>query len=195
MIGSGTQHSRSYWLPLVILAGLVLATGWLGQLARAPQTRGEAGMGHDPDYFVEDFSAMAYDAGGLPRYRLNAVRMTHYMDDDTTELIAPRFVREGGAMARVVVRSLRGLVSPDGESVYFLGDVRMLHERPADGAPMELSSEYLRVIPDRDLIRTDKPVRLSDGGNVLQGAAMVADGREGTLELKGRVKGIYGNHR
>lgn len=195
MNGPGLQHARHFWLPLAILAGLVVATAWIGQLARAPQARGEAAFGHHPDYFAEDLNAVAFDQDGQPRYRLSAVRMTHYMDDDTTELTAPRFVREGAEMARVVVRSLRGLVSPEGESVYFLGDVRMLHERLHDGAPMELASEYLRVIPDQDLIRTDKPVTLSDGRNRLYGTAMVADGRQGTLVLKGRVKGIYEKHR
>lgn len=194
MTGAGLQHARNFWLPLAILAGLVVVTAWIGQLARAPQARDDGVLGHDPDYFVEDFNAVAFDAAGQPRYRLSAVRMTHFPDDDTTELTAPRFVREGTEMARVVVRSLRGLVSPDGENVYFLGDVRMLHERLHDGAPMELASEYLRVVPDQDLIRTDKPVALTDGRNRLYGAAMVADGQRQTLELKGRVKGIYENH-
>ena len=196
MSGANLQHARNFWFPLVIAGGLVILTAWLGQLAQAPQARGDGAFGHDPDYFVEDFNATAFDVAGAPRYRLNAVRMTHYLDDDTAELVAPRFVREGGAgMARVVVRSLRGLVSPDGEDVYFLGDVRMLQERPNGGTPLELTTEYLRVIPDIDLIRTNKPVLLKDGRGELRGGAMVADGKRRTLELTGRVKGVYEIHR
>lgn len=195
MTGGHLQHSRDFWFPLAIVGGLVILTAWLGQLAEAPQVSGDGAIGHDPDYFVEDFDATAFDASGAPRYRLNAVRMTHYMDDDTAELEAPRFVREGLGMARVVVRSLRGLVSPEGESVYFLGDVRMLQERLDGGSPMELTTEYLRVIPDLNLIRTEKPVRLKDGHGELRGGAMVADGKRRTLVMTGRVKGVYENHR
>lgn len=195
MTGMAFMPARNAWFPLLIMVVLVLLTSWLGQLAQAPKSNGDGVLGHDPDYFVEDFNATAFDVSGQPRYRLNAVRMTHYMDDDTTTLEAPWFVREGAGMARVVVRSLRGLVSPEGENVYFLGDVRMMQEREAGRSPMELTTEYLRVIPDIDLIRTDKPVVLREGRSELRGGAMVADGRQRTLELKGRVKGVYENHR
>lgn len=190
---TGLQSSRSYWFPLVIVGGLVLLTTWLGQLAELPRSHGDAALRHDPDYFVEDFNATAFDAAGQPRYRLAAVRMTHYMDDDSAELIAPRFVREGAGVARVVVRALRGLVSSEGEDVHFLGDVRMIRETEGGGAPLELTSEYLRVIPDRDLIRTDKPVLIRDGRAEMRGVGMVADGRKRTLEMTGRVKGTYEN--
>ncbi|MFA5081388.1 MAG: LPS export ABC transporter periplasmic protein LptC [Hydrogenophilaceae bacterium] len=195
MSGTSLQHSRNFWFPLVIVGGLVILTAWLGQLAETPQSQGNVAIGHDPDYFVEDFNATAFDVSGAPRYRLNAIRMTHYMDDDTSELVAPRFVREGAGMARVVVRSLRGLVSPEGESVYFLGDVRMLQERLNGGSPLELTTEYLRVIPDQDQIRTEKPVLLKDGRGELRGGAMMADGKRRTLIMTGRVKGVYENHR
>lgn len=187
----GIQHARFFWLPLVVLTGLVFLSAWIGQLARGPRVQGDGAFGHYPDYFVEDFNALAFDVSGEPRYRLSAVNMTHFADDDTTELKAPRFVRSGSNMARVVIRSQRGLVSSDGENVYFLGDVRLLHERLQDGAPMELTTEYLRVIPELDQIRTDKPVRLLEGPNRLYGDTLLLDGNQRTVLLKGHVKGIY----
>lgn len=193
MNGTGLQSSRSFWFPLAIVGALVLLTTWLGQLAETPKSPGGDSIGHYPDYFVEDFNATAFDPSGQPRYRLAAVRMTHFADDETAELEAPRFVREGGDVARVVVRSLRGLVTGDGENVYFLGDVRMLREQRGNGAPLELSSEYLRVIPDSNVIRTDKPVLIKNGRAEVRGGAMRADGDKKTLVLTGRVKGIYEN--
>lgn len=194
MNGGGLQHARNFWLPLAIVGGLVVLTAWLGQLAQAPTPQGKSGIGHDPDYFVEDFNATAFDLSGQPRYRLSAVRMTHFMDDDTTTLDAPWFVREGAGMARVVVRSLHGLVSSKGDNVYFFGDVRMMQERLVAGPPLELASEYLWVMPESSRIWTDKPVVLKEGSSRVSGSGMAADGKKRTLELKGRVKGIYENH-
>jgi lipopolysaccharide export system protein LptC len=193
MNGGGLQHARNFWLPLVIIGGLVVLTAWLGQLAQAPVPHGNGVIGHDPDYFVEDFKATAFDISGQPRYRLSAIRMTHFMDDDTTTLEAPRFVREGVGLARVVARSLQGLVSAQGDNVYLFGDVRMIQERQVGGPPLELATEYLWVQPEVDLVRTDKPVVLKEGTSELSGESMVADGRQRTLVLKGRVKGIYEN--
>lgn len=194
MNGGGLQHhARNFWLPLVIIGGLVVLTAWLGQLAQAPMSNGVGTVGHDPDYFVEDFNATAFDVSGQPRYRLAASRMTHFMDDDTTTLEAPRFVREGVGVARVVARSLHGLVSSKGDNIQLHGDVRMIQERLAGGSPLELTTEYLWVMPEIDLIRTDRPVILKEGTSQLSGGTMVADGRKRTLELRGRVKGIYEN--
>ncbi|WP_165873503.1 LPS export ABC transporter periplasmic protein LptC [Parasulfuritortus cantonensis] len=185
------QQASHFWLPLVIVGGLVVLTTWLGQLAEQPLPQAPTVLRHDPDYFVENFNATAYDVSGQPRYHLTAVRLTHYMDDDTADLIAPRFVREGAGVARVVVRSLRGVVSANGDTVDFIGDVRMLRERLQDGPPIDLTTDYLRAYPDRDLVVTNKPVLIKDGGGQLRGAAMQADGKQKTLELSGRVKGIY----
>lgn len=195
MSGSVLQHARNFWLPLVIVGGLVILTAWLGQLAKAPMPKTASPVGHVPDYFVEDFTATAFDAGGKPRYRLAAVRMIHYVDDDTTELQAPRFIREGEGQARVLVRALHGKVSPDGEQVDFTGDVRMVHERLANGAPMELAAEQLRVYPERDQMHSDRPVVLKDGRGELRGGSLLADGQQRLLELKGRVKGVYVSNR
>lgn len=189
----GLQHARNFWLPLVIVGGLVILTVWLDQLAGTPRTNANGVPGHDPDYFVEDFNATAFGVSGEPRYRLAALRMTHYMDDDTTSLDAPRFTREGTGMAKVVVRSLHGQVSPDGKNVDFIGDVRMMQERLAGGSPLELTTDYLRVMPETDRMLTDKPVVLKENGSELRAQAMLADGKQRTLELKGRVKGVYEN--
>lgn len=191
MSGTAFQHVRHYWLSLVIIGGLVLLTTWLDRLAQAPVVFKSRPVGHDPDYFVEDFTATAYDAGGQPRYRLAAVRMVHYMDDDTTELEAPRFAREGEGAARVLVRALHGRVSPDGAHVDFSGEVRMMHERVGGQAPMELSTERLRVSPEQDRMVSDTPVVLKDGRGELRGGSLLADGKSQVLELKGRVKGVY----
>jgi lipopolysaccharide export system protein LptC len=191
MTGAPFQSVHHYWLPLVIIGGLALTIAWLDQVSQAPEAYKARPIGHDPDYFVEDFTATAYDVDGQPRYRLAAVRMVHYMDDDTTELEAPRFTREGDGAARVLVRALQGRVSPDGEYIDFTGDVRLLREYPQQAVPMELSTERLRVLPEQDRMSSDTPVLIKDGRGELRGGSLLADGQQQVLELKGRVKGIY----
>lgn len=196
MTGGGLQPARHFWLPLAIIGVLAALTAWLGQLADEVRPAGDAGVfGHHPDYFVEDFKATAFDVDGSTRYRLSARKMVHFMDDDSTTLDEPRFSREGQGMPDVHVRSRRGLVSSDGENVYFLGEVRMEHAWKSDRPPLRLATEYLRVVPDANLIRTDRPVTLSEGRSTLSGGGMEADGDSRTLILAGRVRGVYESRR
>ncbi|MFZ5485237.1 MAG: LPS export ABC transporter periplasmic protein LptC [Pseudomonadota bacterium] len=189
----GGQHARHFWLPLVLVGLLAAVTAWLGQLAQRPGAPNVGPAGHVQDFFVEDLTATAYDVDGAPRYRLAAVKLTHFMDDNSAELEAPRFERLGDDRAHVLVRSLRGRVSGDGEHVHFLGDVRMLRARGPGQPPLEVSTEALHVQPDREMIETDQPVVLRDGRGELRGAGLVADGKLRTLAMQGRVRGTYEN--
>jgi lipopolysaccharide export system protein LptC len=188
MIGGNWQH---YWLPLAILGGLVLLTAWLGQLAEQRPVQGNVAPGHNPDYFVDDLHATAYDIDGTPRYHLSASKMVHYMDDDTTTLQSPTFLRDGPGVSRVSARSSRGLVSADGEIVYLFGGVHMTEDNAAGGAPIELATQFLKVMPNADRLSTDKPVTLTQGTSVLTANSMSADGKKRTMDLRGQVKGIY----
>jgi lipopolysaccharide export system protein LptC len=190
-VNGGLQQAQHYWLPLAIAGGLALLTAWLGQLAQTHPGGDAAPVGHDPDYFVERFNATAFDINGAPRYRLSAEKMVHYMDDDSTSLDEPRFSRETPGLPRVRAQARRGLVSADGENVYFLGDARLEKAGDDGRPPLVLTTEYLRVIPEANLIRTEKPVTLRQGRSVLTAAGMVADGDKRTLDLVGRVKGVY----
>lgn len=187
------QH---YWFPLAILGGLVLVTTWMERLSEQhPLPAQGPVVGHKPDYFVDDVRATAYDAAGVPRYHLTASKMVHYMDDDTTTLEKPVFLRDGPDVPRARAQSERGEVSPNGEIVYLIDNVHVTQDSQSGAPPMELTTQYLKVLPDADRMSTDQPVTLSQGSNVMHGNAMEADGKARTLQLQGRVKGVYETHR
>jgi lipopolysaccharide export system protein LptC len=184
-------HHHPFWLPVAIAGLLAVLSFWLARLAQMPAAMDMGGFGHEPDYIVENFQATAFDAQGLPRYRLAAGRMTHYMDDDTTALEQPRFVREipGQPTWRAVAR--RGVVSSNGENVHLLDDVRIERRVAGQAVPLVLTTDYLWVIPEADILRTDKPIILRQGTSQVTAGGMEVDGKQHTLRLAGRVRGIY----
>lgn len=192
MSGGNWQH---YWFPLVIVGGLVVLTAWMGQLAdRHPVAADTAALGHNPDYFVDNLRATAYDVAGVPRYHLTASKMVHYMDDDMTSLENPVFLRDGPGVPQVQAESRHGKVSPDGKIVYLIDDVHVTQDSLSGGPPIEFTTQYLKVLPDADQLSTDRPVVLRQGTSVVTGNTMAADGKERTLQLSGRVKGLYESH-
>lgn len=191
MIHSGLH--QPYWSPLVIAALFAALTFWLARLAQMPFAADVDGFGHEPDYIVERFQAIAFDTQGKPRYRLAADRLTHYMDDDTTELDQPRFVREVPGEPAWHADARRGVVSSNGENVHLLDDVRVVRREAAGGEPMVMTTDYLWVIPEADILRTDKPVTIRQGSSVIQAGGLEVEGKQRTLELAGRVRGTYAN--
>jgi lipopolysaccharide export system protein LptC len=120
--------------------------------------------------------------------------MVHYMDNDTSTLESPVFLRDGPGVPRMTARSSHGLVSANGETVTLLDEVQVTQDSETGAPPMELTTEYLKVMPNADRLSTDKPVILQQGSSVLTGNSMAADGKARTLQLSGRVKGIYEIH-
>lgn len=194
MSAPGLRH-YPYWLPLVIAGLLAVLSFWLARLAQTPINLDMGGFGHEPDYIVEDFQATAFDTQGMPRYRLAAERLTHYMDDDTTALDRPRFVREIPGQPTWRATATRGVVSSNGENVHLLDDVRVERKVDVQTMPLVLTTDYLWVIPEADILRTDKPITLHQGASRVTAGGMNVDGKQRTLELAGRVRGIYESRR
>lgn len=189
------QSIHHYWLPLAIVGGLVLLTTWLGQISRGLPVPSAAGKpGHVPDYFVDDLKAVGYDVAGVPRYHMTAKKMVHFLDDDTTQLESPAFLRDGPGVPKVDARSKRGQVSPKGEIVYLIDDVNVTQTGMDNPLPIEMQTQYLKIWPNEDRIASDRPVVVRQGASVIHGNAMQADGKARTFDMESGVKGLYEQH-
>ena len=180
-----------HWLPLGLAALLALLGVWLNQLTHLPMVVDNGGFAHEPDAIVKRFNALAFDAQGHPLHRLSAAKLTHYLDDDTTELESPRFnvMDEKGTRSEAVAH--RGQISSNGQHVHLLGDVRLRRYGQGDRDPVTLDTDYLWITPDTGLMRTDKPVTLRQGKTVITAGAMLANNQRKELTLSGGVHGIY----
>ena len=105
---------------------------------------------HDPDYYVENFTATGMDEKGQRRYILEAARMVHYPDDDTALLDNPHIIQyEDGSPPRHTYAE-SGWISSDGNEVLLTGNVRVLQnpggENGAGGG--EITTEKMRIFLD-----------------------------------------------
>jgi lipopolysaccharide export system protein LptC len=186
-----TGGHHVHWLPLAFVASLALLSTWLNQLAQSPKTQDNAGFTHDPDYIVEQIQVQTFALDGRPQQRLVAQRMVHYMDDDSTELVQPRFRLTTADLAPVDVTAQRGLIFGDRDSVHFLGDAHASRGATPNQAAFILTSEHLRVLPEANILSSDKPVILRQEKSVIRAGGLYADEHSKRLELTGGVRGIY----
>lgn len=154
--------------PLLIVALLAAASFWLEYIVRLEVRSGLGNNRHDPDSIVENFTLNTFDAEGRLQSQLTASRLTHYPDDDSSEVEAPiiRFLGEGRL---ATFTSRKGLVSSGGEQLTLRENVR--GERPPQGgAPRQiLMTEELQVFKREEIARTALPFVLTHGNMQLQG--------------------------
>lgn len=108
---------------------------------------------HDPDYYIENFTAVGMDEKGQRRYVLEAERLVHYPDDDTALLDNPHIIQyEDDAPPRHTY-SESGWVSSDGNEVLLTGNVRVIqnHGGTKNSSGRVLTTEKMRIYLDNSI--------------------------------------------
>ena len=175
---------------LVLLVLLAALTYWLDRAVQGPTVSREKLLLHDPDYLVDKLLATRMDVNGRVRDTLHAARVVHFPDDDSTELDLPRFASYGHG-APLHITSQRGLVTSNGGNVYFRGDVRARRSPYDDKSELVVTTEYLHLLPDDDIAKTDQPVTIRDANMTIQAVGMELNNETRVLKLNAAVKGVY----
>lgn len=177
-------------LSLAAMAALAGGTYWLLQATRPPAAANiPAPKTHSPDYFAENFSISELDQSGTTQYRLTATRMVHYEDDDNSDLVRPAMRAFQPGKPVVTATGDRGKINADASIVDLYDNARILRAAGAGDPEMQADSTHFRVLVDRDVIETEKPVKLRRGQSIMTASAMNYNNVTRVMQLFGNVRG------
>jgi len=177
------------YVPAMLLAALAALSYWLDEQVQ-PQTRHESSKS-DPDFLVEDFVATRMDAEGKPRYAVQARKLVHYPGDNSTVLDQPQLTHFDPQTAPVTIRADHGLLSNDGETADFTGGVLVRRLAYGDEPELSLRTNFLQVIPDQDLAKTDQEVTLTRGNSTLKSVGLEFNNATRSVKLLSQVRGSF----
>lgn len=178
-------HTWSVLLPLLLLLG---ATYWLNQQVQPLPPQPNDSKRHDPDYIINDLSVTTLDAHGKPHYLMDAEKMIHYPDDDSTQMVEPRLTSLYPDRPPVHVSARRGKLSSEGDQVFLYDDVKVVREASPTQSEMVFTTSYLHVLPNQDLADTDRPVTIVNDSTVVNGTGMKLNNRTGVAQLLAHVR-------
>lgn len=179
------------WFPIVLLAVLAGLTFWLDRIVQPPTRASNQTIKHDPDYIVDGLSAVRMDPEGRVQHTLRARKMTHFPDDDVTELVEPRFITYSEDHSPIIVTSRNAHMSGNGENVYFENAVRVVRAADEKESELVLETDYLHVIPDANIARTDRPVVIHNASGSVSASGLELNSETRILNLQGRVKSTF----
>ena len=184
------------WSPAILLGCLAALTYWLDAQVQAPARRDDGSARHDPDLYIERFSAVSFDEEGRVRQMLAAAGARHFPDDASVELAAPSFEMTDPGKARLAVTAETGTVSGDRETVTLRGAVRATRDAVAGTArdsgpagPVTFTTDLLRIKPKLGRAETDRPVTIEEPRGIIHGVGMILDNNARTFKLKSAVRG------
>lgn len=189
---SGRLYDRlAALVSVVLVVALALFSYYLAELAERQQSRAASRLPHEPDYFVEQFAITKMDERGAPSFRLEADRLRHFPDDQTSEFEQPRVFTLDDDAPKVTIRADRGRATEDAVETHLYGNV-VLRRQPLDGAPeLVVETEYALVLSQQDIVRSDQPVKITQGANRLTGIGMELDNRARQLRVDSDVRSVW----
>ena len=183
-----TSLLRRFGSMLVMLA-IAAASFWLLRELDEELLESKPGAAHTPDMYMENFVTTAMDQEGRPLRRLEAEYMAHFPDTDTHELQGPYMVMYGGeGQEPWHVRSERGWVSASGDVMLLLGKVHIWRNNASGLMELDIKTEDLRVLPEKEYGETDKPVVITTPTTETRAVGMKAHLKDSRLELLSNVR-------
>jgi lipopolysaccharide export system protein LptC len=143
---------------------------------------------HTPDFYMENFVTTKMDEFGAVHRRVEAEYMAHFPDTDTREFQKPYMVMYRQAAQPWHVRSERGWLSASGDVMLLLGKVHIWRDDANGVKELDVDTEDLRVLPEREYGETDKPVVITTATTQTHGVGMKAYLAESRLELLSKVR-------
>jgi lipopolysaccharide export system protein LptC len=183
------------WSPVLLLGGLAALSYWLDAQVQPPAPRRDGSTRHDPDIVAEGVRVLKLDPEGRPLQMLTARRAEHFMDDQTTDFHEVTLAETRQGKPPFSITANLATLTGDRENVYFKGHVRAVREatpatgkEPASG-PLTIATEFLHVLPNQEIARTDKAVTITDPRGIINATGMEADTKAKTIKFKSGVSG------
>jgi lipopolysaccharide export system protein LptC len=173
---------------IVLLFAAALVSGWAVWRGGKDKMPVVAGNGR-PDYVLHDFELVALDDAGRESFTLRAPSMLRNPDERSMRMATPVFLLPDRDERYWRVSSRDGWISPDGDELRLLGDVRVAS--PPGERKVGMNTEQLNVYPDRDLATSSAVVTITQPGSILRGRGLETDLASKRYILKSQVHTRY----
>jgi lipopolysaccharide export system protein LptC len=184
--------ANRFQLGLILTVVMLLALGsfWLLDVVRrGMEDNAPAAKRTEPDYYVEQFNFVRLAKSGQARYHVSGERMVHYPQNDSYEIRRPVMKGLSDKRPTTTIVADRAVSNTDLSQVQLFSNVKIDRPAAASSQHLQLTSDYLMVLPDDDVMKTNRPVKLISGANVLTGVGMFANQATGEFRLASQVHG------
>ncbi|MGB7651260.1 MAG: LPS export ABC transporter periplasmic protein LptC [Gallionella sp.] len=179
-----------YWWHVAPLLAVLAGVYWLNHPA-APIKPAVLRDAHLADALVYGISAQAYDLQGKPHFLITAKQLTHYPDDDSSQLIHPDVTMLTPSGADLHLTGARGVLSQRGDLVELMGEVQVTRAAVALQSELVVRSDYLKFLPKLDRVSSNRAVTFSDAYNTINAHGFELDNRAQTLAFLSQVKAVH----
>lgn len=144
-----------------------------------------------PDAFMEEVTATIINKEGSPSIQIVATKMTHYVTNDTTEIIKPLLTlyRKSPKPWHLTADHARSLQGTD--EILLWENVVIQHPGDINNEQTTLLTPTLTVYPEKQIALTPDPVTIHQPNSEIFAVGMNADLVTGAVKLLSQARGEY----
>ncbi|MBT3507400.1 MAG: LPS export ABC transporter periplasmic protein LptC [Methylococcales bacterium] len=175
-----------------VLLFITLSSWWLLEQQQSEEVVPIKLEGHSADYFSEGYKKVEMDGMGNPVSILEAKTLTHFKDDQTTELAQCKITFFNSDGSSWIIQADAAVLWANGNDL-FLNGVVHINRAPVEGVrPVQINTSDLRVKLDQSYAETDNWAEIITPPDRTEGTGLqMIYSKPIQLELMHTVKGRY----
>ena len=142
------------------------------------------------DFFAQGTHTLQFTDIGTLNYELTSPRIEHTQNDDITALLKPDLLLFRGTELPWHITSERSEVSPEGEEVELIKNVR-IERTDEQGRPTIMTTEQLTYVPNTEYVHTKLAVKIEAANGITTGVGMQTYLNESKMHLLSNVRGRH----
>jgi lipopolysaccharide export system protein LptC len=171
-------------IAILLLLSLVIGTWWAADYAqRAIPIDPPRRITHEPDSWSSDFVMVRTDTAGVAINRLEGDYMQHYPDDDSYEITKAKATGQQPGSPITIGTSNTAIMDQGGERIVMTGNAHVHRLPDQDNAALDVKSQQLTILPDKDVVFTDLPALVVNGKSTMNGKGMRYDNNTRQLQV------------
>lgn len=177
---------------LALMIALALGSFWLLEvMRRAINDVTPKAARTEPDFYVENFNYVKLSPSGQAQYHISGARLTHNPQDDSYDVQHPVVSNIRPDRAPMTMRSERAHVNSDNSEIHMYDNVHIDRPASAQSGHLHITSDYMLLLPDDEIMKTDKAVVITLDLSRLTGIGMFANNATREFSLASNVHGTY----
>lgn len=160
---------------LLFFAALAAASWGLSEYLVRGKLERAYGSPQGPNAIIEVADIVRTGPDGLPQYRLQAQRIEHSENEDTSTMLAPSLVTLMKDRPTSTAKAQTAIATENQNKIDLSGDVVMTRAAFADQPAMRITAPKATMLVQEERAFTDAPVQVQRGFSTLQGVGMVFD--------------------
>lgn len=190
------NYSLQRRLPALLTLGVVLLLAgfslWMLKAAQRTEDNPTiTGARTDPDYVIEGFRYVKVARDGGAEYVIEGDQLAHDPVTKNSLITRPRLNSYLRGRAPMTLTADRARINNDHSEFHLIDNVRLERPPTRGSEALTVEADYMLVLPDQDIVKTDRTIHARLGTSTLQGVGMIADEKKRQLTLQSRVKATY----